>query len=565
MNSLDRLAAFLFSVAYFNNRGDRERARLLYMISGILFLALVALNVGLIDLSNARVASGSPFVILFLLVVAGYALTRMGRLSLAAISLILAWALGLTMAMTVYSLHLVIAGVALVMINLLAIALLPQYGTLVGVLVSAAAVFVGLEQRSQLPPDASVAAVGSGDTLFLALLIAFVVVVTRFFLRNWQPERPGIHSEEEKERARLVESTSQMIKVISSGRGLEQAVKETVDTIVAGYQSIYQAQIFLLDETGKKVVLRASTGDLGQRLINDRFSINLNNASLIGYIIGSGEPVIEHIQASEAAQRNPYFPSTRVEAVLPLIVGTDIIGALDLHSEWPLAFPDEALPVLQTLAAYTTMTIENARLFDQAQLHSESSRQLARKSEATLRQVEDLNRQLTNQGWTGFLTGRQLQLGVDIDLNAESQVYNVDWTPDIEAAVENNQILERNADGIRVVAVPVRVRGEVIGAMEFELDENHRLSGDDRQMIEEVSERFGLAAENARLFDESRRIAQREALINEVGTRLQATSSVETTLIEAARSLQQILKANRVSIQLGEPPQAVENGKEGSA
>jgi hypothetical protein len=82
-----------------------------------------------------------------------------------------------------------------------------------------------------------------------------------------------------------------------------------------------------------------------------------------------------------------------------------------------------------------------------------------------------------------------------------------------------------------------------------------------------VSERFGLAAENARLFEESRRIAQREALINEVGTRLQASSGVETTLMEAARSLQQMLKANRVSIQLGEPPvaQSAANGKDGAA
>jgi hypothetical protein len=37
--------------------------------------------------------------------------------------------------------------------------------------------------------------------------------------------------------------------------------------------------------------------------------------------------------------------------------------------------------------------------------------------------------------------------------------------------------------------------------------------------------------------------------------------------MEAARSLQQMLKANRVSIQLGEPPvaQSAANGKDGAA
>jgi GAF domain-containing protein len=124
-------------------------------------------------------------------------------------------------------------------------------------------------------------------------------------------------------------------------------------------------------------------------------------------------------------------------------------------------------------------------------------------------------------------------------------------------------LVERVENGRRMLVMPVQVRGEVIGAMEFELDSDGQLSAEDRQLIEEVSQRFGIAAENARLFSESQRIAQREALINEVGARLQATSNVENTLTEAARSLQHMLKAGRVSIRLGEPPVTNGNGKDG--
>ncbi|RMG84024.1 MAG: hypothetical protein D6712_12075, partial [Chloroflexi bacterium] len=50
--------------------------------------------------------------------------------------------------------------------------------------------------------------------------------------------------------------------------------------------------------------------------------------------------------------------------------------------------------------------------------------------------------------------------------------------------------------------------------------------------------------------EESQRIAQREALVNEISARLQTRTDVETTLAEAARSLRDVLKVGRVAIRL---------------
>jgi len=104
------------------------------------------------------------------------------------------------------------------------------------------------------------------------------------------------------------------------------------------------------------------------------------------------------------------------------------------------------------------------------------------------------------------------------------------------------------------------VRGQVIGAMEFEMDETGNLSDEDMAMMEEVSEQLGLAAESNRLYETSQRIAQREALVNEISTRLQSGTSVEMTLTSAARSLKDVLKANRVAIRLGKPPAETTDG-----
>lgn len=114
-------------------------------------------------------------------------------------------------------------------------------------------------------------------------------------------------------------------------------------------------------------------------------------------------------------------------------------------------------------------------------------------------------------------------------------------------------IQKQTRDGV-TVSIPLRVRGLVIGAMEFEIEGSEPLAPEDVDLVEAVAERFGLAVESTRLYAESRRVAQRESTLNEIGSRLQRSNSIDTVLAEAARGLQTSLGASRVAIRLGAPP-----------
>src|SRR5690606_10176107 len=102
-----------------------------------------------------------------------------------------------------------------------------------------------------------------------------------------------------------------------------------------------------------------------------------------------------------------------------------------------------------------------------------------------------------------------------------------------------------------VVAVPIRVGGEVVGAMEFELE---RLPSEQEMgVLSQVTDRFGLAAESNRLLFETRRIADREVQVNEIGARLQTATDLEGVLVSAAEGLRDTLGAPRVSVRIGLP------------
>ena len=106
------------------------------------------------------------------------------------------------------------------------------------------------------------------------------------------------------------------------------------------------------------------------------------------------------------------------------------------------------------------------------------------------------------------------------------------------------------------VSVPLRVRGLVIGAMEFELEGGEALAPEDIDLVLGGRRALRAGGRKHRLYEESRRVAQRETTLNEIGSRLQRTNSIDAVLAEAARGLQTSLGANRVAIRLGTPPKA---------
>ncbi len=102
-----------------------------------------------------------------------------------------------------------------------------------------------------------------------------------------------------------------------------------------------------------------------------------------------------------------------------------------------------------------------------------------------------------------------------------------------------------------MVALPISVRGQVIGAMEFEIMADQDISPEQMSILQQVVERLGLAAENARLLEVAQRVAQREALVNEISIRLQAATGIDAVVAAATQSLADAFQSPRVAIRLG--------------
>jgi len=208
--------------------------------------------------------------------------------------------------------------------------------------------------------------------------------------------------------------------------------------------------------------------------------------------------------------------------------------------------------------------IDNISQFERAEERLKENTVLIEETQRALRQVSRLNERLTGRAWTDYLAEHEEGIGVSVDFGTDTITPIAELTSSLRDAMQVQQIVQEDADDHQIIAIPLRVAGRVIGAMEFELSKDQPFSPQDLDLVREVSERFGLAVENARLVDESQRTAHREALVNQISSRLQATNNVEAMLNEAAYSVQEALKAQRVAIRLGPARptarQSTENG-----
>lgn len=547
----------LFDAEHYANRLELERANLVY---GVLLTELVLLIMaGLAPIWGSQrqifylYAQQDPSLLLYPLslvvgVISGFALIRYQHMAIASfiaisisIVLIVRFVLmsanpSLMLALIMLSALIIISGLLLGHRGLLASALFTTVAMTVIVWNSLSRI-----QLFELVPV----------VIFLILVTGINALYQRFVSIS---REVGI-DEFNVERIKFAEFISEISTRASQRMPLRDLLAYTVNLILEKYPQFYHAQVFLLDERGGQARLIASTGEPGKILLEKNHSLNVGSMSVIGEVTGDGKPKIE-LAGGTVHRFNSNLPATKLEAAFPLRIGTQVIGALDLQSNFIYKFGRQDIATFQSLADSLSLVIDNVRQYESAVERVQENQALAEQARSALREVDRLNKRLIGRAWTEFL--RTQASGTGIDLDAQTQVItpHEEWTDTLtQAAVQNKTVQQQN-----IVAVPLRLRGQVIGAMEFEIDEKGEFSQEDLELIEEIGERFGLAAENTRLVEESQRVAQREALINEISSRMQASNNVEATLTEAARSLRETLQAHRVMIRLGSPVNAAPKG-----
>lgn len=326
------------------------------------------------------------------------------------------------------------------------------------------------------------------------------------------------------ERAQHLTSVVDSARSLLSTQELDRLLKITAQIIGREFK-YYHVGIYLLDEQRQHALLMAASSEAGARLLQRGRYLQMGEQSLVESAIRSGQAgIIEDVSTHPDFRQDPELPGTRSELVLPLKSGQTVIGVLDLQSDKPSVFSEDYVSAFSILADLVTIAIQNSMLNERTQ--------------RALREVEVNSRQVSARVWDDWLESIRAR-GYRYDGVRVEPLRTVDFTPSSNREVRN---------------IPIRLRGRTIGNLKIKLSEASRgWSEDDHAIAEATAERAALALEGARLLDEAKRRAAREAFLSEMATKLSTSFRLDTILRDTVEELGQTLEGSTVTFQLINP------------
>lgn len=304
-------------------------------------------------------------------------------------------------------------------------------------------------------------------------------------------------------------------------------------------------------------MLRASTGEAGKKLMAAGHRLNVGSTSVIGRVTQTGQPVKATTgDRGGVHYRNELLPNTRSELALPIKDGERVIGVLDVQSVYADAFDSGQEQALQIMTNLLASAIRNAMFFEQQQKNLAENQRLYIEAEANLQEIERLNRKLTGDNWSRFVAEMEERRGITLRQNTVE--HNAEWSQLLREAVQARQPVATDPQETNyTVAVPIILRGEVIGAIEIEPDMRTGES-DTIEILRSVSDRLAVSLDNARLFEESQESTLFEQRINTIVGQYQGANSVDELLQITLTELGGTLGAKHGSIRLKPLDRALE-------
>jgi GAF domain-containing protein len=339
-----------------------------------------------------------------------------------------------------------------------------------------------------------------------------------------------------KEGQRRVSQISQEIAQIAD----PTAIVTRLTALIHAYLGYHHVYVYQPDKSGQYLVASAAAGTTARSVMRRGHRLEIGAHSLVGRAAAEHRPQIAQARGEDAIFfEDTALPGARAEIALPLLIGDQLLGVLDLQSIHFEAFSDQDLIVMTSLADHAAVTLDNARL--RQEIH------------VTLAESDELQRQYLRQAWGAFKDrSESLPAYIYADtVGVKKTSLTTACTPEISHAAIQGELLVNNSENdSSSVVLPIALRGQVIGALQVYHKTGRSWQPEDIATLTEITERLGLALETARLSQENRRRAVREQLISEITAHMHETLDVDTVLHTAAREMGMALGLHDVTIRL---------------
>lgn len=337
-----------------------------------------------------------------------------------------------------------------------------------------------------------------------------------------------------KKRSQEVALTIQIAQEVASAPNLADLYERVVNRIKEQFNH-YHVQLLRYDPFLDTVALIYGYGEIGQKMLDMNHSMPLG-VGLIGTAAASGQTTYRgNVKEDADWQSNPLLHKTQSEIAVPIKLQDEVLGVLDVQSDWVNAFSESDQLLLEGLCGQIAVAIESTRLREEM--------------DARVNELTTLQRYMSREGWESYRATKDEGLsGYQFDHQGVATLVD-----ELELAPTTNgdDAVEETAVLVQKRETPLAVLGgEIIGKISVEEDQENPLSDEDLDFIQSVSAQVAEALEAARLFEQTQdALSEQERLSTQLETVAQV-STAASTVLEVDALLQAVVDLTKASFGL---------------
>ena len=174
------------------------------------------------------------------------------------------------------------------------------------------------------------------------------------------------------QRNRAVETSAQVSQSLSTYLDTQELAHAVVEQIQKAFD-YYHAHIYLLDESGKNLVMMAGTGDAGIAMLRNRHNIPVGKG-LVGRAAALRTAnLVPDVSQEPGWLPNPLLPYTRAEATVPITVGNTLIGVLDVQQNQVNGLDESDIELLESVARQVALAFRNAQTYEDVRAQADQA------------------------------------------------------------------------------------------------------------------------------------------------------------------------------------------------